>query len=146
MAKGWKFGYALCILLLSSFPLLGQVQAASQIEPIPIPGGDILPPLFNQFFPGVGAGFDGLNADPHGITNFRGFVAMGTQMGRRSTITAPPTASSRTSVCIRGNTWEGKLLRPTPQARQSPQRRTAPSSRYELTSTPPVWGAHKYMI
>jgi hypothetical protein len=44
---------------------------------VPIPGGDVLPPLFNQFFPGVGAGFDGLNADPHGITNFRGSVAMG---------------------------------------------------------------------
>jgi hypothetical protein len=39
----------------------------------------LIPPfgLFNQFFPGVGAGFDGLDADPHGITNFRGLVAMG---------------------------------------------------------------------
>ena len=82
MAKGWKFGYALCILLLSSFPLLGQVQSTSQVEPVPIPGGDILPPLFNQFFPGTGPGFDGLNADPHGITNFRGSVAMGYTNGQ----------------------------------------------------------------
>jgi hypothetical protein len=42
-----------------------------------VPVKDVLPPLFNQFFPGVGAGYDGLNADPHGITNFRGVVAMG---------------------------------------------------------------------
>jgi len=66
-----RLGYALCVLLVCSFPVWGQV------EPVPIPGGDMLPPLFNQFFPGVGAGFDGLNADPHGITNFRGTVAMG---------------------------------------------------------------------
>ena len=46
---------------------------------LPIPGGDVIAPfgLFNQFFPGVGAGFDGLNADPQGITNFRGAVAIG---------------------------------------------------------------------
>lgn len=39
----------------------------------------MIPPfgLFNQFLPGVGAGFDGLDADPHGITNFRGLVALG---------------------------------------------------------------------
>jgi hypothetical protein len=82
MAKGLKFGYALCLLLICSFPLLGQVQAVSQVEPVPIPGGDVLPPLFNQFFPGIGAGFDGLNSDPHGITNFRGSVAMGYTNGQ----------------------------------------------------------------
>ena len=72
-----RLGYALCILLVCSFPVWGQV------DPVPIPGGDIIPltatstTFFNQFFPGVGTGFDGLNADPHGITNFRGVVAMG---------------------------------------------------------------------
>ena len=77
MADRRKLGYVLCILLVCGFPLWGQVQPTSSVEPVPIPGGDILPPLFNQFFPGVGAGFDGLNADPHGITNFSGVVAMG---------------------------------------------------------------------
>jgi hypothetical protein len=53
------------------------------VSPVPIPGGDVIAPfgLFNQFFPGVGAGFDGLNADPHGITNFSGTVAMGYTAG-----------------------------------------------------------------
>jgi hypothetical protein len=37
--------------------------------------------LFNQFFPGVGSIYDGLNADPQGITNFRGLVAMGYTTG-----------------------------------------------------------------
>ena len=83
MAKRRKLGYALCILLVCAFPLRGQV------EPVPIPGGDILPPLFNQFFPGVGAGFDGLNADPHGITNFRGVVAMGYTNGTATSNVGP---------------------------------------------------------
>lgn len=66
-----------CILFISSLTLRGQVL------PVPLPGGDIIQPfgLFNQFFPGVGAGFDGLNADPHGINNSRTFVAMGYTAG-----------------------------------------------------------------
>jgi hypothetical protein len=75
MADRWKFCLALCALLFFTASLSG--QASSQALPVPIPGGDILPPFFNQFFPGVGPGFDGLNADPHGIINFRGAVAMG---------------------------------------------------------------------
>jgi hypothetical protein len=72
-----KLGYAAGILLLCSLPLFGQVQ------PIPLPGGDVIAPfgLFNQFLPGVGNGFDGLNADPHGITSFKGLVAMGYGVG-----------------------------------------------------------------
>ena len=60
----------------------------SPVFPIPLPGGDVIPSapagnlvFFNQFTPGVGAGFDGLDADPHGITNFRGVVAMGYTIG-----------------------------------------------------------------
>lgn len=70
------------ILVLASVPLWGQAQP-SQVLPVPIPGGDIIAPfgLFNQFFPGVGTGFDGLNADPHGITNTNGIVAMGYTTG-----------------------------------------------------------------
>jgi hypothetical protein len=56
-------------------PLFGQVQ------PIPIPGGDVIQPfgLFNQYLPGTG--LDGLNADPHGITNSQTLVAMGYTAG-----------------------------------------------------------------
>jgi len=75
MTQGSKFGYALGIFLICSLPLLGQVQ------PVPIPGGDVIQPfgLFNQFLPGTG--LDGLNADPHGITNSHTLVAMGYTAG-----------------------------------------------------------------
>ena len=81
------------ILVLASVALWGQVQPSqAQVVPVPIPGGDIIAPftiapgltgpgLNNQFLPGVGTGFDGLNADPHGITNFNGVVAMGYTAG-----------------------------------------------------------------
>jgi hypothetical protein len=55
-------------------------QAPSSV-PIPIPGGDIVPPLINVFANGVGPGFDGLNAEPHVITNFDGVIAMGYTLG-----------------------------------------------------------------
>jgi hypothetical protein len=81
MAYRSKLVYALCVLAFCSLTLRGQVQAP--VQPVPIPGGDLLAPfgLFNQFFPGVGPTFDGLNADPQGITNFRGLVAMGYTAG-----------------------------------------------------------------
>lgn len=82
MANRWKFCFALGALLLVSVTLSGQVSL--QVLPVPIPGGHILPPLFNQFFPGVAPGYDGLNADPHGITNFRGAVATGYTNGKAS--------------------------------------------------------------
>src|SRR5262249_55045155 len=81
------------ILVLASVALWGQVQPSqAQVVPVPIPGGDnygpnniapglLGPGLINQFSPGVGNGLDGLNADPHGITNFKGFVAMGYTAG-----------------------------------------------------------------
>ena len=77
MTDRLKFSYAAGVLLVCTFPLFGQVL------PVPIPGGDIITPTLyiNQFFPGVGTGFDGMNADPHGITNFNGLVAMGYGVG-----------------------------------------------------------------
>ena len=62
-------------------------QAAPQVFPVPIPGGDVIPPLtsnINQFTPGVpgpGDFFDGVNAEPNGITNFKGVVALGYTLG-----------------------------------------------------------------
>ena|SRR3974390_152007 len=66
-----------CLFVCGCLPLSGQVQ------PIPIPGGDVLSPygLFNQFLPGVGAIYDGRDAEPHGIINFDGVVAMGYTSG-----------------------------------------------------------------
>jgi hypothetical protein len=76
------FSGAALILVLTSVALWGQVQPA-QVFPIPIPGGDVIAPsgVFNQFLPGVGVGLDGLNAEPHGITHFKGHVAMGYTLG-----------------------------------------------------------------
>jgi hypothetical protein len=58
--------------------------AAPPPEPVPIPGGDVLGPpkyrpfLVHQFLPGPDkkAGQDGVNAEPNGITNFRGLAAL----------------------------------------------------------------------
>jgi hypothetical protein len=75
MTQGLKISCALGIFLICRLSLLGQVQ------PAPIPGGDVIQPfgLFNQFLPGTG--LDGLNADPHGITNSHTLVAMGYTSG-----------------------------------------------------------------
>ena len=73
-----KFAMAACVLVCGSWQMQGQVY------PIPIRGGDILARrhiLINQFLPGPGVGFDGLNAEPHGITNFSGLVAIGYTSG-----------------------------------------------------------------
>lgn len=43
------------------------------VAPLPIPGGDVIPPLIHQFL--VGPGFDGQDAEPNGITNFNGTFA-----------------------------------------------------------------------
>lgn len=52
------------------------------IEPVPIPGGDVIPPLIHNFLPGpTSLGFDGIDVEPNGITNFRGFAAQATVAG-----------------------------------------------------------------
>jgi len=84
----WRLGYLLFLLLAFSVSLKAQIEPIPnlKVQPIPLPGGDIAPPygLFNQFFPGPPnqtPPFDPMNADPHGITNFRGVTAMGYTSG-----------------------------------------------------------------
>jgi hypothetical protein len=61
----------------------GCLTLRAQVQPIPLPGGDLISPygLFNQFFPGIGSIYDGRDADPHGIVNSDGIVAMGYTSG-----------------------------------------------------------------
>jgi hypothetical protein len=92
----WRLAYLLLFLLAFSFPLKAQIEPlpSVKVQPIPLPGGDIIPAttvapdghllapygLYNQFFPGPpnqNPPFDPMNADPQGITNFRGVTAMG---------------------------------------------------------------------
>jgi hypothetical protein len=73
-------GFAVSILTSAAV----WAQAPPQVLPVPIPGGDIVPPLINQFTPGVpgpNVFFDGVNAEPNGITNYEGVVAMGYTLG-----------------------------------------------------------------
>ena len=73
--------------VLGAFVLCGSLPIQSQVFPVPIPGGDIFPStggpvtFVNQFFPGPESLFDGLNAEPHGIINSDGVVAMGYTSG-----------------------------------------------------------------
>ena len=83
-----RLGQLLFLVLSFSVPLRAQIEPIPnlKVQPIPLPGGDILPPygLFNQFLPGPPnqtPPFDPMNADPHGITNFRGVTAMGYTSG-----------------------------------------------------------------
>ena len=81
-------GCLLFLLVAFSVPLNAQIEPIPNlnVQPIPLPGGDIFPPygLYNQFFPGPpnqNPPFDPMNADPQGITNFRGITAMGYTSG-----------------------------------------------------------------
>jgi len=85
-----SFQFPLFFLFALVIPLHAQIDPIPNltVQPIPIPGGDIIssPPygLFNQFLPGPPnqtPPFDPINADPHGITNFRGVTAMGYTFG-----------------------------------------------------------------
>ena len=75
-------------LLPFSVPLRAQIEPIPNIkvQPIPLPGGDLVPPygLATSFIPGPPnqiPPFDPMNADPHVITNFRGITAMGYTSG-----------------------------------------------------------------
>ena len=66
--------------------ILGSVaawaQAPPEVFPVPISGGDVIPPPINVFAPGPPAiGFDGLNVEPFLIENIKGEVAMGYTTG-----------------------------------------------------------------
>jgi len=54
-----------------------------QVFPVPISGGDVIPPPINAFSPGDSTiGFDGLNAEPFVVRNIKGETAMGYTMGQ----------------------------------------------------------------
>ena len=53
-----------------------------QVFPVPISGGDVIPPTINAFAPGDPAiGFDGRDIEPYVIENIKGEVAMGYTLG-----------------------------------------------------------------
>ena len=73
-------GFAVSILTSAAV----WAQGTPQVFPVPVPGGDVVPPIqwINIFMPGVtGPGFDGVNAEPNTITNFDGVIAMGYTLG-----------------------------------------------------------------
>lgn len=79
---------AVLVLFASVAPMARVARAQAPppppaIQPIPIAGGDVVPPvgIINIFSPGVGTGFDGMDAEPHVFTNFRGVSAMGYTLG-----------------------------------------------------------------
>lgn len=59
---------------------LPSADSPASIAPVPIPGGDVVPPLgglIHIFFPGpTSIGNDGIDIEPSTITNFRGFTGV----------------------------------------------------------------------
>jgi hypothetical protein len=83
-----RFAYLLFSLLAFSLTLLAQIQPIPNltVQPVPIPGGDLVPGfgIVNAFVPGPSGQtppFDPMGADPHVITNFKGLTAMGYTSG-----------------------------------------------------------------
>lgn len=88
MATRWNHLWLLTILAGCSLAAWGQIDPIPNvaIQPLPLPGGDVLPGygLFHQFAPGPPGQippFDPPGADPHGLTNFKGVAAMGYGLG-----------------------------------------------------------------
>ena len=81
-AAGFGFGSG---LMLPTLALADNPRKPA--APVPIPGGDVLGPpdfppvLIHQFLPGPGVGFDGIDAELNGITNFQGLAALGYTSG-----------------------------------------------------------------
>ena len=88
-AAPWRRLRALLLFLLAfSVPLVAQIQPIpnGNIQPVPIPGGDLVPGygIVNSFVPGPPGQtppFDPIGAEPNVITNFKGLVAMGYTSG-----------------------------------------------------------------
>lgn len=83
-----RFAYLLFLLLALSSTLAAQIQPIPSltVQPVPIPGGDLvsgygITNLFVPGPPGQTPPFDPLGAEPNGITNFKGQVAMGYTSG-----------------------------------------------------------------
>jgi hypothetical protein len=83
-----RFAYLLFLLLALSSTLAAQIQPIPSltVQPVPIPGGDLvsgygIANLFVPGPPGQTPPFDPLGAEPNGITNFKGQVAMGYTSG-----------------------------------------------------------------
>ena len=81
-------GALLLFLLAFSVPLAAQIQPIPNlnIQPVPIPGGDLVPGygIVNSFAPGPTGQtppYDPIGAEPNAITNFKGLVAMGYTSG-----------------------------------------------------------------
>jgi hypothetical protein len=89
-----------CVAIAAALPALAQ-----QVPPVPIQGGDTIPPLIHQFLPGPGPGFDGLNADPQGITNSRMLVAMAYTAG-----TATDSAGANYNVGTDIRVYQGEYV------------------------------------
>lgn len=71
---------------VTAFDVKGGLAApARDTDPVPIPGGIDIPPVIHIFAPGpVDLGFQGLDVELNGITNFRGFSALGYLAGTAS--------------------------------------------------------------
>ena len=71
---------------LAALEINGPLAAvpSADTDPVPIPGGINIPPLIHIFAPGpVDLGFQGLDVELTGITNFQGFSAFGVSGGNR---------------------------------------------------------------
>jgi hypothetical protein len=80
--------FAPLLFLALSITLTAQIQPIPNltVQPIPIPGGDLVPGfgIINSFVPGPpgqNPPFDPMGAEPQGITNFKGVTAMGYTSG-----------------------------------------------------------------
>lgn len=83
-----RFLLFLFLLFAFSVPLMAQIQPIPNlnIQPLPIPGGDLVPGygIVNSFVPGPSGQtppFDPIGGEPNVITNFKGLVAMGYTSG-----------------------------------------------------------------
>jgi hypothetical protein len=139
MANKWLC--AMLFLLVCSSAAWCQIEPIPNlaVQPVPLPGGDIIPGygLFNQFLPGPPnqtPPFDLINADPHGITNFRGVTAMGYTLGTATDNLGNAYAVVTDIVFTRENMKEPKSQTPTVPDTQSRRGRLGLLSKYESIS------------